>query len=106
MKAKRIVGVVALLASMGAFLFGAEAMAADPRNGAKIYNIHCTNCHGSRGAGAMPGMPDFRRGQSLFAANAVLVQVLENGQGIMPAYRGLLTTQEMLAVIAHLRTFQ
>jgi len=106
MKAKEIVGLIVLLSAISTFLFGAEALAADPRNGAKIYNIHCTNCHGSNGAGAMPGMPDFRRGQSLFAANAVLVQVLENGQGIMPAYRGLLTTQEMLDVIAHLRTFQ
>jgi len=106
MKVKRTAGLLALLVSMGAFLFGAEAMAADPRNGAKLYNIHCTNCHGSSGAGAMPGMPDFRRGQSLFAANHVLVAVLENGKGIMPAYRGLLTTQEILDVIAHLRTFQ
>lgn len=106
MKAKRTVGLIALLLSMGASLFAAEVMAADPRNGAKLYNIHCTNCHGSNGAGAMPGMPDFRRGQSLFKNNAFLVLVLEEGRGIMPAYRGLLTTQEMLDVIAHLRTFQ
>ncbi len=106
MKAKRTVGLIALLASMSVFLFAAESMAADPRNGAKIYNIHCANCHGSNGAGAMPGMPDFRRGQSLFKNNAFLVLVLEEGRGIMPAYRGLLTTQEMLDVIAHLRTFQ
>jgi len=106
MKAKRTVGLIALFVSTSVFLFGAEAMAADPRNGAKIYNIQCISCHGASGAGALPGMPDFRRGQSLFAANAVLVQVLENGSGIMPAYRGLLTTQEMLDVIAHLRTFQ
>ena len=106
MKAKRTVGLMALLVSMGAFVFGAEAMAADPRNGAKLYNIHCTNCHGSSGAGSMPGMPDFRRGQSLFKNNEFLVKKLEEGIGIMPAYRGLLTTQEMLDVIAHLRTFQ
>jgi len=106
MKAKRTVGLLALLVSTSAFLFAAEVIAADPRNGAKLYNIHCTNCHGSNGAGAMPGMPDFRRGQSLFENNAVLVQMLEKGRGIMPAYRGLLTTQEMLDVISHLRTFQ
>jgi len=106
MKAKRTVRLIVLFAAMNAFLFGADVMAADPRNGAKLYNMHCTNCHGPNGAGAMPGMPDFSRGQSLFAANAVLVQVLESGRGIMPAYRGLLTTQEMLDVIAHLRTFQ
>ncbi len=106
MKVKRTVGMITLLLSMGAFLFATKVSAADPRNGAKIYNIHCTNCHGSNGAGAMPGMPDFRRGQSLFKNNAFLVKALEEGRGIMPAYRGLLTTQEMLDVIAHLRTFQ
>ncbi|ALP54909.1 hypothetical protein Tel_16645 [Candidatus Tenderia electrophaga] len=81
-------------------------MAADPRNGAKLYNQHCSSCHGARGQGAMPGTPDFSRGEGLRVANASLLTVIENGSGVMPAYRGLLSTQDILDVISHLRTFQ
>lgn len=106
MKAKTsVVSLFTLLLALGGFL-AEGAMAADPRNGAKLYNIHCSSCHGPRGQGAMPGMPDFSRGQRLFVANAALVKVIENGSGVMPAYRGLLSTQDILDVIAHLRTFQ
>ncbi len=92
-----------LVALAGLFQLG-FAQAADPRNGAKIYNNHCANCHGAQGNGMMPGMPNFLRGEGLLKPDAALVQTLENGAGMMPAFRGLLTTQEMLDVIAYLRT--
>jgi cytochrome c6 len=92
-----LTGLLLLTASSG-------AMAADPRNGAKLYNIHCSGCHGTRGRGVMPGTPDFSRG--ILKPNAVLVEILEQGSGVMPAFRGILSTQDMLDVIAHLRTFQ
>jgi len=106
MNTKRFVGLCALFVVLSGALFAGQAQAADPNNGAKLYNMHCTGCHGPRGKGAMPGMPDFSRGQSLLVADASLVTTLERGGGMMPAYRGLLSTQEMLDVIAHLRTFQ
>ncbi len=106
MRMKTSAGLFTLLLALGGLLSSAGAMAADPRNGAKLYNIHCSNCHGPRGRGALPGMSDFSRGQGLFVANAALVKVIENGSGVMPAYRGLLSTQDILDVIAHLRTFQ
>lgn len=80
------------------------AQAADPRNGAKLYNSHCANCHGTQGNGMMPGMPNFLRGEGLMKPDAVLVQSLERGAGMMPAFRGLMTTQEMLDVVSYLRT--
>jgi len=92
--------VVALLIFASAPL----AQAADPRNGAMLYNNHCTGCHGAQGNGMMPGMPNFQRGERLFKPDAALVQTLEHGSGVMPAFRGLMTTQEMLDVIAYLRT--
>ena len=81
------------------------AQAADPRAGAKLYKQHCANCHGERGQGNMPGMPNFARGEGLLQSNEKLRVAIENGKGIMPAYRGLLTPQEIRDVIAHMRTF-
>lgn len=106
MNVKARIALLGLMLALGGPLYTGTAQAADPRNGAKLYNSHCASCHGPRGQGAMPGVPDFSRGQSLFRADAPLVQVIENGSGIMPAYRGLLSTQDILDVIAHLRTFQ
>lgn len=94
--------VVALLAAV--IFTAAPVQAADPRNGAKIYNNHCAGCHGAQGNGMMPGMPNFLRGEGLMKPDAVLVQTLERGAGMMPAFRGLLTTQELLDVVAYLRT--
>lgn len=106
MKAKKHIASVALLVGMSGWLFGGEVLAADPRTGAKLYNMHCSSCHGPKGQGTMPGAPDFGRDRTLFAADHVLVEVIEQGRGVMPAYRGLMSTQDILDVIAHVRTFK
>ena len=97
-------GLMALLMFVVAALSMTQAHAADPRNGAMLYNSHCSDCHGAQGNGMMPGMPNFLRGEGLMKPDATLVQTLENGSGVMPAFRGLLTTQELLDVVAYLRT--
>lgn len=91
--------VAALLGSA----FVAPAQAADPTNGAQLYNRHCATCHGDRGRPTMPGLPDFARGERLLQADVKLVSAIKDGRGVMPAYRGLLTDDEILDVIAHLR---
>ena len=96
-------GAAALILLGGAF-YATQSHAADPRNGANLYNNHCAGCHGAQGNGVMPGMPNFLRGEGLLKSDATLVQTLERGAGMMPAFRGLLTTQELLDVIAYLRT--
>ncbi len=102
MKRGQFLTVAVLLWSLGA----TQAQAADTFSGAKIYNRHCVSCHGSKGAGAMPGMSDFRRSGSLMRADADLARSIEKGAGMMPAFRGLLSPNEILDVIAHLRTFR
>ncbi len=87
------------------FSISAPASAADPRNGAKLYGTHCSSCHAVNGRGSMPGISDFTRAGTLLKSNAKLVQVIEEGTGIMPAYRGLMSTRDILDVIAHLRAF-
>ncbi len=89
-----------------AFLPWAEGEAADINKGKQIYVKHCQNCHGSRGQGQLPGMPDFSRGERLFQADSQLVEVLRNGKGMMPAYRAVLRDKELLDVIAYLRTLR
>jgi cytochrome c6 len=80
------------------------AYAADPGKGAKIYATHCSGCHGEGGVSNMPGTPDFSRRERLFQPDMVLLASIRDGVSVMPAYKGLLSDQEMLDVIAYLRT--
>ncbi len=92
--------VLSIVLAMG------QARAADPRAGAKLYNMHCTTCHGPRGSARVPGVPDFSRGDTLFKGDTQLLQAIENGGGVMPAFRGLMSTYEIMDVIAYLRTLR
>jgi len=82
------------------------AQAADPRNGAKIYGERCADCHGNRGVPTMPGVPDFSRNQRLMQSDLTLVKSISIGKGMMPAFQGVLSEQDILDVIAYLRTLQ
>lgn len=100
--------VVPAIALGLAMLFGASGavFAADPTKGRMIYMSHCQNCHGANGVGQFPGMPDFSRGESLFRPDIELVRVIFAGRGMMPAFRGMYTEEELLDVVAFLRTLR
>lgn len=96
-----------LAASLGAaFFLSAEAYAADVANGGALYQRHCVSCHGDAGFGVMPGAPDFSRGERLFVPDSELATAIREGLRVMPAFNGLMTEQEILDVVAFLRTFQ
>ena len=79
------------------------ATAADPLRGGKSYQSHCINCHGANGAGEIPNIPDFSRGESLLQSDNALLETIKSGKGMMPAYRGIFSDDEIRDVIAYLR---
>lgn len=87
-------------------MVGNVAYAGNPLNGAGIYVLHCQRCHGSGGQSVMPGMPNFTRGEGLLQPDDNLVSTIRAGRGIMPAYNGLLEYDEILDVIAYIRTLR
>lgn len=82
------------------------AKAADPLQGGKSYQSHCINCHGANGAGEIPNIPDFSRGESLLQPDNALLETIKSGKGMMPAYRGVFSDDEIRDVIAYLRTLR
>ena len=96
-----IVGIAALLLG-----HSNAAYAADPGNGARIYATHCSGCHGDGGVSNMPGAPDFSRRERLFQPDMALLASIRDGVSVMPAYKGLLSDQEILDVISYLRTLR
>jgi len=85
-----------------------SVLAADVFNGERIYSRLCIGCHGSDGGGqaAIPGAPNFARGQTLMQPDSALLRTMRNGKNAMPAYLGVLDNYEMLDVIAYLRTIR
>lgn len=81
-----------------------SAGAADIRRGGTLYATHCAACHGSDGNPVLPGAPNFRRLQSLMKPDVQILTVVRNGKGAMPGYFGVLKDQEILDVVAYLRT--
>jgi cytochrome c6 len=91
-------------AAMLLALAAAPAGAADINKGANVYTTHCAICHGANGNPVMPGAPNFRRMEALMRPDMQILPTIKNGKGGMPAFFGILRDQEILDVIAYLRT--
>ena len=83
--------------------FGAT-MAGDPAKGRGIYAAHCSGCHGSNGIPAMPAIPNFTLGQGMMKSDPEIMTFIKKGKTVMPGFEGVLTDEEILDVIAHIRT--
>jgi cytochrome c6 len=73
-------------------------------DGREVYQQYCLGCHGPSGEGMMPGMPNFSRGERLFRSDRELIEAVKDGNGVMPAFYGILKEKEIEDVVAFLRT--
>lgn len=82
-----------------------SANAGNPIKGEPLYIQHCYDCHEENGRSWMVEAPDFRKKkQVLFVPDKKLLDSIKRGSGIMPGFQGILKDEEILDVIAHLRT--
>lgn len=105
---KQILNVIFSITAIAAcgFAMGSAAVAADINKGGQLYGLHCANCHGASGVPVMGGAPNFQRSEKLLQPDALLLAAIRGGRNAMPAYVGILRDQEIIDVIAHLRTLQ
>lgn len=96
---KRFIVLLFLLTQGSAVL-----AAGDVFKGRDTYQRYCLGCHGSSGEGMMPGMPNFARGDRLFRTDRELIDAVKDGNGVMPAFYGILKEREIEDVVAFLRT--
>jgi cytochrome c6 len=80
------------------------AHAADEIEGKRYYEVHCAACHGSDGFSIMIDAPNFARSERLLRPDSFVRDAIKDGGGAMPSYQGILSDQEILDVIAHMRT--
>ena len=80
------------------------AMAGDPTKGRGIYDSRCSGCHGPNGSPTMAAVPNFTMGQGLMKSDREIMSFIKKGKTVMPGFEGILTDEEILDVIAHIRT--
>jgi len=86
--------------------------AAVEMDGAKIYAEKCTVCHGPGGKGDGPGGAalnpkprDHTNGAYMNSrTDEQLLEVIHNGKGAMPAWKSILTDDQIKAVLKHVRS--
>lgn len=80
--------------------------AADVGQGQRLYMTHCVACHGVGGVSVIPNAPNFSRGERLMQPDMGLMMTIKSGKTAMPSFNGILRDQQILDVIAYLRTLQ
>ena len=78
--------------------------AGDPTKGRGIYASRCAGCHGVNGLPSMAAIPNFTMGQGLMKPDQEIMGFIKKGKSVMPGFEGVLTDEEILDVIAHIRT--
>jgi mono/diheme cytochrome c family protein len=81
---------------------------AEDAAGTEVYKTKCVTCHGPDGGGSAVGkslkVADLRSAEVQSKSDAELTEVISNGKGNMPGFKGNITDEEIHAVLAHVRT--
>lgn len=94
------IAALAVLLSMSGLV-----SAGNPVKGRGMYDEHCSGCHGLKGLPQVPAVPNFSMGQGLMKSDQEIMAYIKQGGTVMPGYKGILTDDEILDIIAHMRTF-
>ena len=83
---------------------------ADPSAGATVFKAKCVTCHASDGSGNTAvgkslKSADLRSAEVQKKSDAELTQSVAEGKGNMPAFKTILSEDELHAAIAYVRTF-
>jgi len=100
---QKLIGLIALI-TIVVVLWSAPLAASDRQNGRVLYEMHCLGCHGESGYAIDPTIPSFANGDLMFLMDSELLDRIRSGNQTMPAFRGLLSDQEIRDVISYLRT--
>jgi mono/diheme cytochrome c family protein len=93
-----------------ALILALPAMAAGP-DGAAIYKSKCAACHGADGSGQTPvgksmKIRDLRSPEVQKQTDIQLTDIIAGGKGKMQGYGKTLSTAEIQALIAQIRTLK
>lgn len=92
-------GIVASVASQ-------TGQAFDLVRGQRVYNMHCSVCHGLNGIPVIQQAPSFVAKDRLMQPDMMLVQSVKMGKTLMPPFMGILKDDEILDALNYARTLR
>jgi cytochrome c6 len=102
------VGGLELIAAAALFVFTFPASA---QEGAALYKAKCATCHGTDGKGdtsmgKVLKVRDLSSADVQKQSDAELTEVIENGKGKMPGYKGKLTDDQIKGLVSYIRSLK
>lgn len=105
--------IITALAIAPTILFAAIARANPTQASAAAtatYQSKCAMCHGPDGAGSEVGkslnVPDLRSPAVQKLPDAQLTQIIADGKGGMPSFKGSLSEDQIHALVTHIRSLR
>ncbi|MBI5286107.1 MAG: cytochrome c [Deltaproteobacteria bacterium] len=71
--------------------------------GKGVYHERCAVCHGIDGNAVLPLSPSFAKGERLDKTDEELLQTIRHGKNMMPAWKEILTDDELKEVLMYAR---
>lgn len=101
----RLASITAAILSIVAALPG-SALALDLLRGQRVYNMHCSVCHGMNGVPVIQQAPSFATKDRLMQPDVMLIQSVKTGKTLMPPFMGILRDEEILDAIHYARSLR
>ncbi len=79
-----------------------DSTSAEP-DGQAIYKKYCILCHGADGKLGLNGAKDITQ---TILTEAEVIELVKNGKNTMTPFKGILTDEEIKAVVAYTRTLK
>ena len=73
------------------------------QRGKEIYHERCAACHGIDGNPILPASPNFAKGERMEKGDKELLNTMRHGKNLMPAWKEILTAEEMKDVLTFAR---
>jgi len=97
---------VAFSCALSAAGISSPAHALDLLRGQRVYNMHCSVCHGLNGVPVIQQAPSFAAKERLMQPDMLLIQSVKMGKTIMPPFAGILKDEEILDAVHYARTLR
>ena len=100
------IGVAADHRAVGAIAHAGDPTPADRSRGEDVFATFCAGCHGLNGVAAYVDSPSFALGERMDKTDSALLHSIVNGRGLMPDWGNKLAQEDLVAVLAFVRTLQ
>ncbi|OGP31307.1 MAG: hypothetical protein A2073_05465 [Deltaproteobacteria bacterium GWC2_42_11] len=73
------------------------------QRGKEIFHERCAACHGIDGNPILPASPNFAKGERMEKNDKELLNTMRHGKNLMPAWKDILTEEELKQVLTFAR---